>query len=220
MPSSPVSGRFSGGALSNSGRPTAPIRTASASSASFSVSAGNGVAGLVDRDAAEQAFAQGAAVCFHFSATTRSTRTASRVTSVPMPSPGRTRMLRFKYSPVPCNRRWRRLARQPADCRCGERGDLLVHQALLVVGQRGESRVDDVELFLRESRSPDLRSASSARGGRCACPSTSLPSGTPTDFGSMISYVVFPSGSHPDGCRPRARRRCGPRWLCSAAVRS
>ena len=32
----------------------------------------------------------------HFSATVRRTRTASRVTSVPIPSPGRTRMLRFK----------------------------------------------------------------------------------------------------------------------------
>jgi hypothetical protein len=41
--SRPRSGRCSGGALSNSGNPTAPISVASASSASFSVSVGNGV---------------------------------------------------------------------------------------------------------------------------------------------------------------------------------
>ena len=51
-------GRFSGGALSNSGSPTAPIRVASASSASCAVSSGNGVPVLMNRDAAQQRLVQ------------------------------------------------------------------------------------------------------------------------------------------------------------------
>ena len=57
IPSRPFSGRFSGGALSNSGSPTAPISVASASTASFAVSSGKRAAGLVNRNAAQQCFA-------------------------------------------------------------------------------------------------------------------------------------------------------------------
>ena len=50
---------------------------------------------FMDRDAAQQTFRQVAACASTFAPRARSTRTASRVTSVPMPSPGRTRIFRF-----------------------------------------------------------------------------------------------------------------------------
>src|SRR5215471_3131077 len=62
--------------------------------------------------------------CFHLLATWRRTRTASRVTSVPIPSPGSTSTFRFM--------KWllRRRAYGLSDL-VNERDDLLVHQALL-----------------------------------------------------------------------------------------
>ena len=58
MPSNPFSGRFSGATLSNSGKPTAPISVASAFSARSIVSCGRGRTRLMNRDSAQQAFAQ------------------------------------------------------------------------------------------------------------------------------------------------------------------
>ena len=56
MPSNPFSGRFSGGALSNSGEPTAPSSVASAAIALFSVVLRQRRSGLMNRHAADQAF--------------------------------------------------------------------------------------------------------------------------------------------------------------------
>src|ERR1039458_2031342 len=98
--SSPFSGRFSGGASSNSGRPTAPISVASAPAASRSVSSGNGVPVLwiaTPPKSPSRTFRR----CPHLSATCRSTSAASPVTSAPIPSPGRTRIFRSIALPYP-----------------------------------------------------------------------------------------------------------------------
>src|SRR3954452_6788808 len=142
MPSRPFSGRFSGGALSNSGRPTAPIRVASAVAAARAVSAGNGVPVLwiaIPPSRPSVRFR----VCFHLVATYCRTRTASRVTSVPMPSPGRTRTLRFMNSVCQSDLGLPALVDQD--------DDFLVHEALLaVVGNSGEAMIEAVEFALGE----------------------------------------------------------------------
>ncbi len=53
--------------------------------------------------------------------------------------------------------------------------NLFVHQALFVVGQRSDLVVDEVQFLRAQSEDPDLRSAFSARGGRCACPERGGP---------------------------------------------
>ena len=86
-------GPLSGGALSNSGRPTAPISVASAQPELFGLLRQRR-AGFMNGDAAEQAFGQ-SSVCPNFLATAFRTSTAALVTSVPIPSPGKIRILRF-----------------------------------------------------------------------------------------------------------------------------
>src|SRR3954453_5738480 len=79
--------------------------------------------------------------CFHFAATCSRTRTASRVTSVPMPSPGRTRT--FRSMPLVRRHADRLFAALP-----DQRDDLLVHEALLaMVGYGREPVVEGVQLF-------------------------------------------------------------------------
>src|SRR3569833_106620 len=138
MPRRPRSGRFSGATLSNSGRPTAPMRTASAAAESFSVSAGKGPPVLWMAMPPRRP-SRSVSWCFHFSATTRRTRTASRVTSRPIPSPGSTRMLRFHVLAVSY-----RLGYFATATRHGR--DFLVHEAVFVIGQGGHLSIDRVEL--------------------------------------------------------------------------
>src|SRR5450432_2077919 len=74
-------------------------------------------------------------------ATWRSTRTASRVTSTPMPSPGSTSTLRSMRTHESISRRHLGLL-TGAD----QRHDFFVHQALLaVIGYRGEAKVEVVQ---------------------------------------------------------------------------
>src|SRR5438128_12066631 len=79
--------------------------------------------------------------CFQTSATRRSTRTASRVTSVPMPSPGRTRIDRFMRSVRG------HLLRLHLLHFLDQRDDLFVEQTFFAIGQRCEPLVQHVELL-------------------------------------------------------------------------
>src|SRR5260370_2075478 len=85
----------------------------------------------------------------HFSATRRSTPTAWQVTSVPIPSPGRTRTLRFMSS-----RECKKILFYRGGLRflagLDDAGDLLVEQALLAIGQGRELAIHHVQLFLTQ----------------------------------------------------------------------
>src|ERR1043166_3304879 len=103
--------------------------------------------------------------CFHFCATRRSTRTASRVTSAPIPSPGNTKIFRFircyvqvrivaknAYATSVRHRLLRLLLLRLAD----QNDNLFVHQPFFTVGQRRETTIEIVQLFPRERESKIL----------------------------------------------------------------
>src|SRR5512140_2921276 len=87
-PRRPASGRWSRGAVSNAGSPTAPSRTASASLHAASVSSGSG-APFVRIAIAPLGHSVMTKSCPNRAATAFRTVTAAAVTSGPMPSPGR-----------------------------------------------------------------------------------------------------------------------------------
>src|SRR5579863_2395237 len=99
-------------------------------------------------------------VWFHLRATCCNTRTASRVTSVPIPSPGRTRMLRFIWVEFFCQPLW---VFQPS---VGSRllslrvfnqgGDLFIQHALLAIRQRGEAMIQAIQLVAGQGKSEIL----------------------------------------------------------------
>ena len=68
-------------------------------------------------------------------------------------------------------------------------GDLRIHQTLLIVREGGQLRVNEVELLFRQVKPQPLKRELRACRPLCL-PNTRRLSGTPTDFGSMISYVV------------------------------
>src|SRR6202789_4579964 len=92
--SRPASGRLSGERELNSLPPTAPSKTASASRAAASVSAGSGVPSLT-MATPPMRLALSSSVWPPSRATSLSTETASWVTSGPMPSPAVTRIFSF-----------------------------------------------------------------------------------------------------------------------------
>src|SRR5258708_25412009 len=85
----------------------------------------------------------------HFSATRRRTPTAWQVTSVPIPSPGRTRTLRFMSSRE-CQKRlfYRGGLRFLAGL--DDAGDFLVEQALLAIGEGREVAIHHIQLILAQ----------------------------------------------------------------------
>src|SRR5580698_4726688 len=94
-------------------------------------------------------------VCPNFLAAAWSTVTAALVTSAPIPSPGKIRILRFIFSrvrlTVPSELRpgSGQLLRRRAHLLFGgnflrQRGDLIVAKALLTVRQRGEALVHHI----------------------------------------------------------------------------
>src|SRR5450432_2648900 len=88
---------------------------------------------------------------WNLSATWRSTRTASRVTSMPMPSPGNTRTLSSMKTNASVRRRY--LGHLPSVLPTGvnKGDDFFVHQALLsVIGNGGKAKVDVVQFGLRQ----------------------------------------------------------------------
>ena len=118
----------------------------------LSVSSGKRGAGLMNRDAAEQAFVERELVVRILARRCCRTRTASRVTSTPIPSPGSTRTFRFMdidrgESRTDCATS---ATAARADYLWTTRSDLLVPQALLAVGQGGEPVIDRVELLCAE----------------------------------------------------------------------
>src|SRR4051812_19798346 len=84
--------------------------------------------------------------CLNLSATWRRTRTASRVTSVPMPSPGNTSMFRFKV--VRFLNYLGRLGHWLHGMLLNQGEDLFIHQALLaMIGKRRELGVNQIQMF-------------------------------------------------------------------------
>src|ERR1035437_2365850 len=104
-PKRPASGRWSRGAASYAGSPTAPIRMASASLQAASVSSGSGEP-FVRIAIAPIGHSVRTKSCPKRAATAFRTVTAAAVTSDPMPSPGRTarRARRPTSDPVPIAR--------------------------------------------------------------------------------------------------------------------
>src|SRR5579872_1820687 len=162
IPSSPFSGRRSGGSLSNSGDPTAPSSVASAASALFSVSSGSGDPVL--RIATPPISPSlNSSECPNFFATTCKTPTAARVTSEPTPSPANTRILRTIYWILSAfigvyrrpsiGRGFGRL--QLPDDFAGDLRDLIIGETLFAISQRGETLIDDVQ-FLAPQRDPEI----------------------------------------------------------------
>ena len=91
MPSSPLSGRFSGGDVIEFGQTHRAHQRGVGLEREVDGLLGQRAAGLMNRDPAEQAFAE-RELMVESSRPCCSTLTASRVTSVPIPSPGRINM--------------------------------------------------------------------------------------------------------------------------------
>src|ERR1700722_17522522 len=81
----------------------------------------------------------------HLSATCCNTRTAWQVTSVPIPSPGRTRMLRFICRLL--------LLGDGGDCLLAlfdQSGNFLIEDTFLTVRKSGELMINVIELFFAQ----------------------------------------------------------------------
>src|ERR1019366_3959114 len=145
MPSKPFSGRLSGAALSNSGRPTAPISVGLAAKALSRVSFGSGVP-VLWMAMPPISPSDNSRVWPSFLATACRTSTAALVTSTPIPSPGRIRIFRFIIRLVLAGASSLALFEHLAR----EGGDFVVPHAFLAIRHGGETVVHGVELLTVE----------------------------------------------------------------------
>src|SRR5580658_469986 len=157
----PASGRRSGGSALNSLPPTAPSSTASLSSAASRVDSGRGDPCCLIATPPMRASLNSKSYP-PSSATERRMRTASAVTSGPIPSPATTSTLSFIVVSL---RVWRR-ARRKSSVRFRDGfvvdqvfvslvvrhqvDQVLVIDGLLAVGQLGEGAISNVEILRRE----------------------------------------------------------------------